>query len=126
MQSTRGDVAAENAAVSPEVTRKGWSRNGESKYKKVRAHPMPSHLEVPMTLPPHTPKCEWTRRMVALTCDFHVFTSRVTTCLSAVLFSIWYIAEPHHGVLLRSRVVALGRIDHEVKARTGSNWHPAV
>ncbi len=31
--------------------------------------------------------------MVALTGDFHVFTSRVTTCFSAVLFSIRYIAE---------------------------------
>ena len=39
------------------------------------------------------PKCERTRRMVALTRDFHVFTSRVTTCLSAILFSICYIAE---------------------------------
>jgi len=31
--------------------------------------------------------------MVALTCDFHVFTSRVTTRLSAVFFSIGYIAK---------------------------------
>jgi hypothetical protein len=31
--------------------------------------------------------------MVALTRDFHVFASRVTTRVSAVLFSIWYIAQ---------------------------------
>jgi hypothetical protein len=31
--------------------------------------------------------------VVALTRDFHVFASRVTTLLSAILFSVWYIAE---------------------------------
>jgi hypothetical protein len=31
--------------------------------------------------------------MVALTRNFHVVASRVTTRLSAVLFSIWHIAE---------------------------------
>jgi len=31
--------------------------------------------------------------MVALTRDFHVFASRVTTRLSAILFPVWYIAE---------------------------------
>jgi hypothetical protein len=34
------------------------------------------------------PKCEWTRRMVALTRDFYVFASRVTTSFSAIFFSI--------------------------------------
>jgi hypothetical protein len=38
-------------------------------------------------------KCEWTRRMVALTRDFHVFASRVTTRFSAVFFSISHIAK---------------------------------
>jgi hypothetical protein len=31
--------------------------------------------------------------MVALTCDFHGFASRVTTDFSAVFFSIWYITQ---------------------------------
>jgi hypothetical protein len=31
--------------------------------------------------------------MVAWTRDFHVFASRETTRLSAILFSVWYIAE---------------------------------
>jgi hypothetical protein len=93
MQSTRGDVAAENAAVSPEVTRKGWSRKWRIKIqesartshasamyrmekstaerhvvtrevktwkshvsatiRRVHSHFGASHLEVPMTLPPH-------------------------------------------------------------------------
>jgi hypothetical protein len=39
------------------------------------------------------PKRERTRPMVALTRDFHVFASRVTTRLPAVFFSNWYIAK---------------------------------
>ncbi len=31
--------------------------------------------------------------MVAATCDFHIFASRVTTRLPAIRFSVWYIAE---------------------------------
>ena len=31
--------------------------------------------------------------MIALTRDLYVVASRVTTCLSAVLFSIWHIAK---------------------------------
>ena len=38
-------------------------------------------------------KCERTCGMVALTCDFHIVASRVPTRLSAVFFSIRYIAK---------------------------------
>jgi len=31
--------------------------------------------------------------MVALTCNFHVLTSRITTGISAILFPIWHITE---------------------------------
>ena len=39
------------------------------------------------------PERQRTRRMVALTRDLHVFASGVTTRISAVLFSIWYVAK---------------------------------
>jgi hypothetical protein len=39
-----------------------------------------------------TPKREWTRRMVALTRDFHIFAACVTTRFSAEFFSNWHIA----------------------------------
>jgi hypothetical protein len=41
------------------------------------------------------PNREWTRRMLTLTCDFDVFTSRVTASFSAVFFSAGYIEEKH-------------------------------
>jgi len=42
------------------------------------------------------PKCEWTCRMIALTCDFHVSAPRVTTAFSAVFFSICYITQARY------------------------------
>ena len=44
--------------------------------------------------------------MVALTHDFYVFASRVTTSFSAIFFSIWYIAQTRYvrallGLLIR-------------------------
>jgi hypothetical protein len=49
--------------------------------------------EVSGTARHRLPKRERTRQMVALTRDLHVFASGVTTRISAVLFSIWYIAK---------------------------------
>jgi hypothetical protein len=42
------------------------------------------------------PKRERTRQMIALARDFHVFASRVTTGLSAVLLSIRHIAQARY------------------------------
>jgi hypothetical protein len=52
------------------------------------------------------PKRERTCEMVALTRDFHVFASRVTTGFSAVFFSIRHIAQARYvrallGLLIR-------------------------
>src|SRR5579864_2975720 len=44
-------------------------------------------------------------RMVALTRDFHVFTSCVTTRLSAVLFSVWHIAKAWYVRALLSHLI---------------------
>jgi hypothetical protein len=49
--------------------------------------------EVSGTSSRELPNCQWARRMVALTRDFHVFTSRVTTSFSAVFVSVGYIAK---------------------------------
>jgi hypothetical protein len=52
------------------------------------------------------PNRQWTRRMVALTRNFDVLTSRVTASFSAVFFSAGYIAKIRHvralfGLLIR-------------------------
>jgi hypothetical protein len=65
---------------------------------RVTAPPDPSLSagQVSGTMRREPPKCEWTCRMIALTCDFHVFASRVATGFSAVFFSSWYIAQARY------------------------------
>jgi hypothetical protein len=61
--------------------------------------------QVSCTARREVPKCEWTRRMVALTRDFEVFASRVTTGFSAVFFSIRYIAQARYVRALFSLLI---------------------
>jgi hypothetical protein len=42
------------------------------------------------------PDREWTSRMIALTSDFHVFASRITTRFPAVLFSSGHNAKARY------------------------------
>jgi hypothetical protein len=54
--------------------------------------------------------------MIALTRDFHVFTSRVSASFSAVFFSIAYIAKTRHvctlfGLLIRHYSFRLSNSD---------------
>src|SRR6202041_3195490 len=43
--------------------------------------------------PREPPKCERTRRMIALTGDFHIIAARIAAGFSAVFFSVCYIAQ---------------------------------
>src|ERR1700685_263507 len=63
------------------------------------------------------PNRQWTRRMVALTRDLHVFTSRVSADLSAVFFSTGYLAKTRY---VRTLCRLLIRHYHPVL----SNSHP--
>jgi hypothetical protein len=57
------------------------------------------------TLRCELPKRERTRQMIALTRDFHVFASRVTTGFSAVLFSFRHIAQARYMRALLSLLI---------------------
>jgi len=72
------------------------------------------------------PNCEWTRRMVALTCDLHAVASSVAARFSAVFVSIchsakaWYV-RAHFRLLVRHYNSVLSNRAHSFRSERGDS-----